>query len=454
MAQGRALCLRLALLGALLHLGTPARQPDWDEGLRTSSSKPAGPRAETLPTTMKELVEGAGFPLEEHFVTTDDGYVLGLFRIPYGRGQARKKKERGQRRYADPRPPVLLLHGLLDSSAAWVLNSPSESLGFLLADAGYDVFLGNSRGNAFSRNHTGVQPSSAAFWDFTFDDMADYDVPAMVAHVLAETGAERVAYVGHSQGTTQAIAALASNADLRSRVSIAVMLAPAVFMAHMSSYPMLALAELQADQLFNLLGVTEFMPPRHAAADLFGGVCKATPLLCVSVITAICGFDARNVNASRLPEYVQYAPSGTSVKNMAHWAQAVRRSRQRAEAGQAPQLDRYDYSNTCWTPRGLPHTCNMRVYGSLEPPAYNLSALGGGPPLAIFYGARDKLADLADVQALLAALPAGSVAYHQEEATYEHLDFTWGTHAKDAIYPAVLLLLRQHFEQQAPGAAA
>eukprot|EP00887_Chlorella_sp_A99_P007411 scaffold2.g7411.t1 len=353
----------------------------------------------------RELVEGAGFPLEEHFVTTDDGYVLGLFRIPYGRGQARKKKERGQRRYADPRPPVLLLHGLLDSSAAWVLNSPSESLGFLLADAGYDVFLGNSRGNAFSRNHTGVQPSSAAFWDFTFDDMADYDVPAMVAHVLAETGAERVAYVGHSQ-------------------------------------------------LFNLLGVTEFMPPRHAAADLFGGVCKATPLLCVSVITAICGFDARNVNASRLPEYVQYAPSGTSVKNMAHWAQAVRRSRQRAEAGQAPQLDRYDYSNTCWTPRGLPHTCNMRVYGSLEPPAYNLSALGGGPPLAIFYGARDKLADLADVQALLAALPAGSVAYHQEEATYEHLDFTWGTHAKDAIYPAVLLLLRQHFEQQAPGAAA
>ena len=82
------------------------------------------------------------------------------------------------------------------------------------------------------------------------------------------------------------------------------------------------------------------------------------------------------------------------------------------------------------------------MYGGGEPPAYNLSALVG-VPLAVFSGTPDKLADPTDVDALLAALPAGSVVYRQREATFEHIDFTWGVQASEAIYPAVMLLLRQ-----------
>ena len=43
--------------------------------------------------------------------------------------------------------PVFVLHGVLDSADTWVLNSAEQSLAFILAEDGYEVFLGNSRGS-------------------------------------------------------------------------------------------------------------------------------------------------------------------------------------------------------------------------------------------------------------------------------------------------------------------
>ena len=35
-----------------------------------------------------ELITSKGYPLETHYVTTEDGYILTLFRIPHGRKPA------------------------------------------------------------------------------------------------------------------------------------------------------------------------------------------------------------------------------------------------------------------------------------------------------------------------------------------------------------------------------
>lgn len=114
---------------------------------------------------------------------TSDRYILEIHRIP------------GSKK-SPPRPgkiPVYLQHGLLDSSAGWVimgtnnslgkgkknfssaysLHSISSHLGFILADLGYDVWLGNVRGNRYSRLHLDHDPDGRRgdrrrFWDFSW----------------------------------------------------------------------------------------------------------------------------------------------------------------------------------------------------------------------------------------------------------------------------------------------
>ena len=41
------------------------------------------------------------------------------------------------------------------------------------------------------------------YWLFSFTEMGEYDAPAQVDFVREHTGAEKLTYIGHSQGTSQ-----------------------------------------------------------------------------------------------------------------------------------------------------------------------------------------------------------------------------------------------------------
>ena len=73
--------------------------------------------------------------------------------------------------------PVLMQHGLVQESANWVLNGPSnKSIALGLAESGYEVWLGNFRGNVHGKAHETLDIESEEFWGFSIDDYARYNV--------------------------------------------------------------------------------------------------------------------------------------------------------------------------------------------------------------------------------------------------------------------------------------
>ena len=83
--------------------------------------------------------------MEVHLVTTADGFIIEMHRIPFGKSgrfvseNRPNEKKNKKRKYLKrtSRPVVFLQHGLLCSSSDWVLNPSDKALAYMLADRGY-----------------------------------------------------------------------------------------------------------------------------------------------------------------------------------------------------------------------------------------------------------------------------------------------------------------------------
>ena len=91
-------------------------------------------------------------------------------------------------------------------------------MALLLANKGYDVFLGTGRGNYFSDKHETIENHTKEFWDFSYDDLK-HDIEAFLLTIKKITKSNKVHYVGHSQGAVAILAAL-SDSDEEPRKTI------------------------------------------------------------------------------------------------------------------------------------------------------------------------------------------------------------------------------------------
>jgi len=356
------------------------------------------------------MVKNAGYPSETHVVVTADGYILEMHRIPY-RDPANPEADR---------PVVFLQHGLMCSSADWVLEGPLLGLGFVLSRAGYDVWMGNYRGNTYTTAHVSLDPTEYEFWKFSWDQHAEFDLPAMIGYVTNHTGQDKIQYIGHSMGTTAFMAMSATHPEVYQSISLAHFFAPVAYVGHMTS-PIRLIAPFTAEVKFacDTVGFGDFLPSSKIVDYFASAACKNGEVLqeiCSSVLFLLCGFDQAQLNRTMLDTIVHHTPAGTSTYTIIHYGQNVG----------ANQFQHFDYGASE----------NMKIYGTKIAPAYDLAKVTA--PVALYFGDNDWLANRKDVLRAISELPNLVDIYEVPYKNFNHMDFLYGMDVGTVLYPELL----------------
>ncbi|XP_030920536.1 lipase member M-like [Geospiza fortis] len=352
-----------------------------------------------------------GYPSEEYEVMTEDGYFLSLNRIPHGKGGTG---------LSGARTPVLIVHGFCLDGGDWVDNFPENSLAFILADAGHDVWIGNNRGSSWSRRHRSLSTASEEFWDFSFHEMAMYDLPAMVGFILMQTEQEQLFYVGHAQGSSLGFIAFSSLPHLAKKIKLFFALAPVYTFRHVRG-PVLKLAFLPDLLLKDMFGTRELvLVPRKEKLLLVDKCSQPQEAeVCADGIFLVGGFDRNNLNMSRLDVYLSHFPDYTSVKNFLHWGQTAKTA----------EFKQFDY--------GLR---NIEKYNQRRPPTYQIEAMR--VPVAVWSGGHDWVIPPEETQRLLSRLT--HVVHHEHFPDWNHFDHHWGLNAPQRMYQRMVAMMEEN----------
>ena len=130
------------------------------------------------------------------------------------------------------------------------------SFGYILADAGFDLWCGNNRGTRFSRKHVELSITDDKFWDFTWDEPINHEIPMFLEKIYVETGGKKIGVIGYSKGAACILLGL-SDKWFRTRVL------PLVGSLNLVAPGFLFVSSRKNSQFFSFLENFYFLEKRH-----------------------------------------------------------------------------------------------------------------------------------------------------------------------------------------------
>ncbi|KAF6833250.1 ab-hydrolase associated [Colletotrichum musicola] len=403
-----------------------------------------------------------GLDVEEFQVQTEDGFLIDLWHVydpkEYTRLGEDDRSDRGpdiftrsKKKLRDPdqkrKFPVLLMHGLLQSSGAYCTND-EDSLAFYLCKSGYDVWLGNNR-CGFKPKHVLLEYSDPRMWCWNIRQMGVFDLPALTSRVLFETGFEKIGLICHSQGTTQTLVALAKEQrpDLGEKLTVFCALAPAAYAGPLIGKMYFKFMRVITPGMFRLMfGIHAFIPFMMQMHQVLHA--KVYGWLGYKVFSFLFDWTDTRWDRGLRDRMFQFAPVYVSSESMRWWLgrecfarhkcilstkEDVRAEEKedRINEHDSPTL-RADDADGAISQRVVDEH-SRRPKGSTA--WYNEQA----PPFALWVAGND---DLVDGKKLLRRFERGrephvKVVHSKVIPEYEHLDVIWAMDAPDQVFKEV-----------------
>jgi lysosomal acid lipase/cholesteryl ester hydrolase len=302
-----ALTVRLlAAIPKILWSHHTKEERQWDDAQRWSKEK--------LVKDVRYYAETCGFKIINETCETEDGYYLRVNRVI--------DPTREHEKHSDGRGgfPVLIMHGLFQSSGSFV-TSEERSLPFWLArQGGYQVFLGNNRG-VFDMGHRTFKRSDPRFWDYNIRELAIYDLPALVDYVRKQTGYDKIGFIGHSQGNGTAFISLSTGMvpELGEKLTYFGALAPAVFAGPLTScFPFSTLRTMEWSTWKRFFGVLDFIPLMKYSYDWTPAYPYA--LLGYQIFAFLFAWTDANWLLRRKAKMFRFTPQPVSSASIYWWA--------------------------------------------------------------------------------------------------------------------------------------
>ena len=358
----------------------------------------------------KSYISKLNLDLEEVQVVTEDRYINTVWVLTSKDQSNRNGKS------------VILQHGLLDGGFSWLILE-QDSLAKKLCDEGYNVYLPYIRGTQFSRSHLDYDSTlNSNYWDFSFDEMAKYDLPAVVNYVKKRDNVEKVYYIGHSQGTLIYFLAYMNNPQfLENNIKKFVALGT---VPNVNNAPHFLIKLFEKSNILDLVPVKNFLTfPKEIGQVLVPFCTSKAKVLCNKILSICFGGlkDTGRVNYDRLGKNIfLYEPGGTSLRNMKHWIQIYK----------AKKVQKYDYGSLVE---------NLIHYGKIVPPAYDLKQMKKySIPSLMTISDSDPFAEPQDTLDFIDNIENKNIVEVLSLTNYNHIDYFWADSAVQEIFPKVL----------------